>query len=37
LRTATWWWRKIRDSGKLELWELDLGGGKKLYRFVIRA
>jgi len=31
------WGRKIRDSGKLELWELDSGGGKKLFRFVIRA
>jgi len=31
------WGRKIRDSGKLELWELDLGGGNKLFRFVIRA
>ncbi len=31
------WGQKIRDSGKLELWELDLGGGKKLFRFVIRA
>ena len=31
------WGRKIRDSGKVELWKLDLGGGKKLLRFVIRA
>jgi hypothetical protein len=31
------WGRKIRDSGKLELWELDLGDGNKLFRFVIRA
>ncbi len=35
--TQRGWGRKIRDSGKLELWELDLGGGKKLFRFVIRA
>ena len=35
--TQRGWGQKIRDSGKLELWELDLGGGKKLFRFVIRA
>jgi hypothetical protein len=35
--TQRGWGRKIRDSGKLELWELDLGGGNKLFRFVIRA
>ena len=31
------WGRKIRDSGKLELWERDFGGGKKVFTFVIRA
>ena len=31
------WGRKIRDSGKRELWERDLGGGDRLFRFVIRA
>ena len=35
--TQRGWGQKIRDSGKLEVWELDLGGGEKVVRFVIRA
>jgi hypothetical protein len=31
------WGRKIRDSGKLELWARNLAGKNKVFTFVIRA